>query len=322
MQMDTHFRLRIECSRIWNDGWGRCLEPCWECAERPIKAHSIQNAQILDKLVRDGHVLTLSLDYHPTKPPIPEFRAIGRNRATTFDGLCAKHDAEIFKRIDTEPIKTNDREHLFLLAYRAATRELHTTMAAAYKVQASYKEAVKLGLAPSDQPSEIGMFAVERMAVAWDTYRYRSRLDEALISEQYDSLHHRVVEIECSRPTIAVSSLFSVPLANSPDSYFLVSLSVLPRDDNRTVAVFSWTAEDDAEAQVWIAAEVPENLGNSALRRRLSRIVLANCENMIFAHELVERLADDIKDRIRAFFLSTMFTVDDGSDDIDVDLFI
>jgi hypothetical protein len=130
------------------------------------------------------------------------------------------------------------------------------------------------------------------------------------------------VEIECSRPTIAVSSLFSVPLANSPDGYFLVSLSVLPRDDNRTVAVFSWTAEDDAEAQVWITGEVPRSLGNSALRRRLSRIVLANCENVIFAHELVERLAEDIKERIRAFFLSTIFTADDGSDDIDVDLFI
>ena len=320
--MDPYFKLRIESAKIWNDGWGRCLEPRWECSEHPIKAHSIQNARIIDKIVRDGHVLMLSPDYHPTRPPIPEFRAIGRNKATTFEGFCRTHDAEIFTRIDTKPIKTDDEEQLFLLAYLAATRGLHTTMAVAYKTQMSYQEAIKLGLSPGDRPCDLGMFAVERMAVAWDTYRYRIQLDEDLVACRYDALHHRVVDIKCSKPTMAVSSLFSVPLPESSDGYFLVSLSVLPLDDTKTVVVFSWRGEDDIAAQAWIEHQIPRDLNNSAIRRRVSRLTLANCENVIFAHELVESMSEDTKEGIRSFFLTTVFKSDDGSDEMDVDLFM
>lgn len=148
--MDPLFEPRVRTAKIWNEGWGRCLEPRWQCTNTPVKAHSIQNARIIDRIAENGHVVTISAVFHPTSPPFPHFRRVGRNKATTFEGLCAKHDREIFRRIDTEPIDTGDAEQLFLLAYRAATRELHTTMAVAYRAQASYKEAVGLGLSPGD----------------------------------------------------------------------------------------------------------------------------------------------------------------------------
>jgi hypothetical protein len=320
--MDPLFGLRIESAKIWNDGWGRCLEPHWECTDRPIKAHSIQNARILDGIARDGHVVMLSPAYHPTKPPLPEFRSVGRGKATTFEGLCGPHDMEIFKRIDAESIETNDEEQLFLLAYRATTRELHTTMAVAYKAQMSDQEAVKLGLSPGDRPCDHGMFAVERMAVAWDTYRYRLQFDEDLIAGRYEGVHHRVIEIECSQPSLAVSSLFSVDSVRSGDDCLLLSLSVLPLEDTNSVAIFSWRREEDPAAESWLADQFTSGLSAQAMRQRVSLIVLANCENFVLTPALVERMSEQDKNRLLKFYLTTTFAVDEGSEDINVDFFL
>jgi hypothetical protein len=41
----------------------------------------------MDLIARDGHVQMLGTEYHPSRPPIPEFRSIGRNRASTFEGF-------------------------------------------------------------------------------------------------------------------------------------------------------------------------------------------------------------------------------------------
>lgn len=319
--MDPLFRLRIESAKIWNEGWGRCLEPHWTCAEPPIKAHSIQNARILDRIARNGYVAMLSPSYHPKKPPLPEFRLVGRNKATTFEGFCATHDRQIFQRIDDEPIGTTDAEQLFLLAYRAVTRELHTTMAIAYKAQCSYKEAVKLGLSPGDRPCKRGMFAVERMAIAWDTYRYRLSFDEDLLTNRYDGVHHRTVEIHCAQPTLAVSSLFSVDALNSGEDCLLMSLSVLPVEETRAFAAFSWRSNEDGPAKAWLDDQLPSHLADSEVRRRVSRLVLANCENIVLSPELVDSLTVEDKERIQAFFLRTAFEVDDGSQEIEVDLF-
>ena len=122
MTDDPRFDLLVRSARIWNRAWGRCLEPRWACEEPPIRAHSIQNARILERVAEDGHVVAIVTAYHPTVPPRPSFRSVGRNKATTFAGLCAKHDRDIFRRIDAAPIDMDDPEQLFLLAYRAVTR--------------------------------------------------------------------------------------------------------------------------------------------------------------------------------------------------------
>lgn len=39
--------------------------------------------------------------------------------------LCSKHDAELFKSIDTEPLDVDNCEHLRQLAYRSVKREFN-----------------------------------------------------------------------------------------------------------------------------------------------------------------------------------------------------
>jgi hypothetical protein len=110
------------------EDYARCLPPSMDCDGEPIRAHSIQNARVLDLIQTDGHVLMSQ--YKLVKgEPVMKFEKVGRNEASTFTGLCAKHDTELFKAIDTEPLDVDNCEHLRQLAYRSVMREMHTELA-------------------------------------------------------------------------------------------------------------------------------------------------------------------------------------------------
>jgi hypothetical protein len=80
----------------------RCLEPTLACDKKVIRAHSIQNARVLDLLVENGHVITPQQKMGKNGPDI-SFEKVGRNNASTFSGLCAEHDASLFQILDKEP---------------------------------------------------------------------------------------------------------------------------------------------------------------------------------------------------------------------------
>src|ERR1700683_2516312 len=110
--------------RTHNSRFDKCLEPRMKCGQKAIYAHSIQNARVIDLIVTKGHVIAPTIKFSKTSYQI-EFKSIGRNEASTFTGLCNEHATRLFKPLDTKPFDFNDREQLFLLAYRSVTRELH-----------------------------------------------------------------------------------------------------------------------------------------------------------------------------------------------------
>src|SRR5688572_1590589 len=132
--------------RIDKAQFSRCLEPSLQCSERAIRAHSVQNSGVLDQLARDGHVVRFVRSVSLDEGPKIQFGLVGRNQATTFLGLCGRHDGLIFAPIEKGELALENEEHLFLLAYRAAYRELHATMEGAAKAQDGYLERVERGL--------------------------------------------------------------------------------------------------------------------------------------------------------------------------------
>lgn len=125
----------------------RCYAPGDACEQDPIRAHSVQNASILELLQERGHVYAPRLQL-TLKEPRLEFGLIGRNLATTFHGLCNEHDTEIFRPIETAHLDPLNEEHLFLLSYRAVLKETHATAKSAVDTQSGYTAGVKEGLFP------------------------------------------------------------------------------------------------------------------------------------------------------------------------------
>lgn len=99
-----------------------CLFPDHtSCSDKIIKAHSIQNNKILQKISDDGKV------YMPISKKMKIFQNMsswGRKEATTFTGFCGYHDNEIFKEIENNNFDYSERQK-FLYVYRAFALEYH-----------------------------------------------------------------------------------------------------------------------------------------------------------------------------------------------------
>ena len=307
--------------RIHKAQFSRCIEPSFQCTNRAIRAHSIQNAGILSQLVYDGHVIALTRSVSLADGPAIDFASVGRNQATTFTGLCRHHDQQIFEPIDTEEIQLDHEEHLFLLAYRTAYRELHATMDAAVKVQRGYLKRVEQGLDPKDTPTPGGMYAVERMIVSWMTWRYKSLLDIAHAGKDFAVLDHDVISLDVDRPTIAASSLFSVGhiRVRENDDVLRVHLNVLPLNAVTTAVVFSYLRSDAGQARTFLS-HIPQS-GGFQQRYEISRVILSRCENFVLAPAYFDEWAEEKKKNVRDYFMQTLFKADAGKESPDLYLF-
>lgn len=294
--------------RIDRAQFSRCLEPSLRCKTRAVRAHSVQNSGVLDQLAREGHVVGLTRSVTFAKGPEVNFALVGRNQATTFTGLCSRHDDLIFRPIEKGTIKFRDSEHLFLLAYRAAYRELHATMEGAARVQRSYLARVRHGLDPEDSPSPAGLFAINRMLLSWETFNYKSLLDIAHAQRDFGVMTHDVVTLHVERPTIAACSLFSVDHIYVGDDRLRIHLNVLPVDPATTLAVFAYLQPYASQARAFLDRILRSDGAHQ--RYELSRLILNSCENFVLSPHYFDTWSDQKRSAVRSYFTRTILEDD------------
>lgn len=277
-----------------------CFCPGMECASRAIAAHSVQNNGILDRLAEDGHVISPRIQVRfSNQPPNYAFERIGRNKATTFTGLCAQHDTELFKPIDIGPMDLNSAEHLFLLSYRSVLKEAHATRKSVVDTQGLYKLGAKHGFYSLDRPSDPGMLAVEQMINAYLVEETKSHFDAAYLERKWDALRHTILSLDV-QPCLAVSSMLSTDLYSTHvDGPAYVTLNVFPNED-RTVAVFSCLAPDSV-----LMAERFSSLhaaSGAYQLYELSKLILQRCENLVIAPRHYESFSSRQREAIEEYF--------------------
>ena len=205
------------------------------------------------------------------------------------------------KRVE---LRIAEEEHRFLLAYRAAFRELHATMDGAIKLQGGYLERVRRGLDPRDCPSPAGMAAVQRMVVSWETYRYKSLLDLAHAKRNFSILAHDVIELDVVRPTVAACALFSVDDVHVRDDVLRVHLNVLPLEPTKTVAMFSYLQSDASHARAFLDRILRSD--GPYQKYEISRLILNSCENFVLSPDYVDTWPAEKKDAVTAYFIPTL----------------
>jgi hypothetical protein len=278
------------------------------CARQAIRAHSVQNATALELLAVDGHVIAPTLRLGPEARPDIQLRSVGRNRATTFAGLCSEHDRQLFAPIETSPIDPTIDEHLFLLAYRATFFEAHATVAAMILIQASYQERTRLGFDPKDEMSPAGLFAVERMMIAYETNMYKAAYDEAYLTRQFDRIVHDVIQLEVAEPTLAVSALIALEEVSASDTAIRVCVTVIPVSEHKTLAVWSYLREDAETARM----ALDRVLGASGEHQKyeISRRVLNHSSNFVLSPRFVHSWSREKRHTVVDLFKRTIFTND------------
>jgi hypothetical protein len=299
-------------------GYDRCLHHSMDCKKDAIRAHSIQNGKVLDLLQQDNHVIVPKPKIDPNNPPTFEFGLTGRNKASTFTGLCSDHDTELFKLADTFPLDTGNKEQLNQYAYRAVMREFHTCVEEGGRFFALEADNIKKGVTKPNTPNAAGMMAIVYSDKAWRVYRYRTKdFDTPILEGKEPPVEHHVIELEGQAPTVAVSSLFSVGSEENGD-IIGVMLTVVPVSATKTTAIISYaTAQADA-----VKKALPNLFDASADKKKaLSETILQRVENFVLAPATFDAWTEDKKKAVVKFFNDSAMEPIDPPDGVDLLLF-
>ncbi|MDZ7859762.1 MAG: hypothetical protein U5O15_03695 [Candidatus Krumholzibacteriota bacterium] len=291
-------KLKTYIFNLQKTNYVDCLVPTYRCPNKSIRAHSIQKKGVLDLLSENGHIYRIKNELDRVF-----WEREGINKATTFKGLCNKHDTEIFREIDSNPINLENPYHLFLLAYRSVLREMTVLIDGALRNLQGFRKKVSLGLLDDEEPS----FEEARMnglfVNAEEFYEIKRLFDNIYLSEELSKIKHKTIIIENIRPAIAISSIFTYAetKVKSEDTERII-LNVYP-ENNSLIVVFSYrnTDEEYIEARI---SNVIESKGMNQLYQ-LSKMVLRNCYNFIVSPILYRSWDEDRKNIMLDFFFKT-----------------
>lgn len=288
------------------------------CTNPPIRAHSVQNGWILDLLAEDGHVIAPELRIDLQEGPQYDLKEVGRNRATTFAGLCSEHDDALFSPIEKTPLDLSNPEHRFLLAYRATFYELHAAMMAGSTTQLAYQKRLEVGVEEPNTMTAAGLLATQRLVVAYETWQYKSIYDEAYTTRDFDALEHDVIELDVAAPTLAASGLFSVG-SDSRDVLVGVCLTILPVAPTSTSVLVSYLRGHRRR----VRHELYPMLKTRGEKQKfeISRRLLNECSNFVLSPAFVRSWSPERRARILELFVRTMFKNDLAASHPDLNLF-
>lgn len=291
-----------------NSKFHRCFWPEESCSETAIRAHSIQNSGVLDLLCHNDHVIMPQLGINIDTGPFLKFEEVGRNKATTFTGLCDKHDSKLFEPIDKNDFDQKNSEHLFLLSYRSVLRELHTKMKSAVDIQSQYMRGGDLGRFNTDSTDQPMMMATVGLMEAYAFYLYKFEYDRYYLKKSFGQIVHRVDFIENLGPSIAVSSVFSfidnMRLIQDRKDQKCISLNIFPYNDGVFV-IFSYRKDQTIHLGPYI-----DRILQAERHYKLyliSKLVLMYCENLVISPIFFDNLPEKRKYLIKDFFMNNIW---------------
>lgn len=304
--IDTSNELKASLFRVVKAELKRCFEPHEQCNSTSIRAHSIQNKKVLDQLSQDGHVIMpQERIVEKGERVLVDFMLVGRNEASTFTGLCAQHDKEIFSPIDDFDIDIGNKQQLFLLAYRSVLKKLHSLSLETQRLEQLYEDQVKIGVATYDASNPVQKIVMTRFIRAYCTYNYKRIFDQVYLANTYDTVHHETFSFEHQAPTVAVSGLYWLEI-EKPGNVTGVPrliLNIFPIE-RMTHVVFSYLDED--------AQYIREHLDgilNTSLKRRLwliSKTIIGACDNFVISPIFWRNLSKRRRDSIGGYYKETL----------------
>jgi len=301
-------------------GFAKCLPPSLDCDKEPIRAHSIQNARVLDLIQTDGHVVMPRYRLVNGEPKM-EFAKVGRNEASTFTGLCSKHDTELFKAIDTEPLEVDNCEHRRQLAYRSVMREMHAELENGERAWVIHEEICNAQQAdPNEVATQASILSIGFMKKEHEVFRYRVKhFDKPAEEGKAPDLRHLIIEMDNQRPVLAASSLFSTGFTEQGDIVGQ-TLNIVPLNATKTVAIISYPAEQ--------AAGVKTSLGKvfdadeKILKYELAKLVIQRVENFTLSPAHYDSWSEDKRARVLREFEASLAEPKEVPDHADLNIFL
>src|SRR5262249_55137686 len=249
------------------------------------------------------------------------FVKIGRNDASTFTGLCSKHDIELFKSIDTEPLDVDNCEHLRQLAYRSVMRELHAHLLNSERTWAVHEQFCKAkGLDPTEVATGASIVSLNHDKKGLEVLNYRNKHFDAPLSEgKTPDLRHLIITMDGQAPVLAASALFSTGFTAKGD-IIGPTLNVIPLSETNSVAIISCPTEQETEVSVALARVFDAD--EKTLKYELAKLIIQRVENFVLCPAHYEKWSDDKKARVLREFEATMAEPKEIADHEDLNIFL
>lgn len=289
--------------KVHGKSTNQCQGPKENCKQPAIRAHSIPSSTVLSRLSRKGHIVMPQLNLKAAGPSEIEFKCIGTKKATTFSGLCAQHDNDIFRPIDHGMPDVADQTHLFLLAYRAVLREYHVVLQNAIRFQSTYQKRIEVGLSSGSEPCDFGKFATAWLCNAYECYEYKRHFDHAYLAWDWSQLKHYVLLFQNQSPSIAVSSMFSLDEVKSPETP-RITLSIFPIESD-VVVIFSAIPRDIKYVDTYLHRVLTSD--SYFQKYLISKLILQSCDNFVIDPRYYDSMPQERKAAIFQFYVDTSF---------------
>ena len=276
---------------------GECSHPDAPtlCRGGIVRAHTVPRASVLNRLAVDGHVFGFKPDRGQFLRGQIEPQRVGVRQASTFAGFCGYHDWNTFAKIDNAKAFEFSDEEVFLLTYRAVTREYYLKTR-----QLATSAIIERGRGASGQPSD------EARDMFWRDYfhgvalgvedcsRTKRVLDEALRHGDFHRVRYCAVVLD-AEPSFATSNAVQ-PEVDFSGAHILVpgslrdfegwiqpvAQTMMPTGVGEMTAIFSWVDTTPAIAQL---ADSFMELTDEQIPTALIRYAFEFSENVFFKED-------------------------------------
>lgn len=308
-----------------------CYHKCDQCSEKIIKAHSIQNNRILNKLSLNGEVLYFQLDSVDDETANAKFElnSIGRRKATTFTGFCGKHDNEIFKPIEENDYVIGNKEQEFLFAYRALAKEYHAKMSEK-NLHDRFIELANTGgieklkkYFPGIRKYQIKeieeMYRMQKRAID-DSIKtneyYKNAMNMSLERKKFNRIYTMVITFDEEYP-ISVSSTFGLErdlndniVNNLKDFSKMIKplmLTVIPQNGKTYILISCYQKDKELYRGFFKQLDTKEYEDKKVI---ISNIILTYCENFVVSPDAWEKREAEEKREMMELFNDTILKID------------
>lgn len=318
-----------------------CFHEDEDCSSNIIKAHSIQNNRILNKISENGEVLMFgdnngnSLNF--------SMQGIGRKRATTFTGFCGKHDTNLFMPIERESYQIGNKEQEFLFAYRALAKEYHTkvTVGDMYRemrrclINEEYDKLNDFFSKKKPTLEYIGALATmfnEFLVGNEDAEKrleiYKKRMNDSLDNSNFDEVITEVIELD-EEYHIAVSSMTFIEkdlkgnvinqIENLEATLAPLFITVFPQE-GKTYILLSYFERNKKRYKFIREQILTESINKQKII--ISNLIVAYLENWAVSPIKWRGLSQKTKEKINKYYVNTMNEKSNLLYDKNMDLFI
>jgi hypothetical protein len=278
------------------------------CSDKIIKAHSLQNNKILNKLSENDKVLMRSAKMSEKGFEIT-MELIVRSKATTFTGFCGFHDNIVFQPIEKFKYTPNNLEQNALFAYRALAKEWHAKLVAKKLAEEFIAQN------PNNQQMEDHLLGTE-LGLA-DIQKHVNVFKEILLEKKLDLLETQYMSFS-NEYLLSVSSGISSPfdfdggklnhLTRNLDipSKFLF-LTIFP-EDGKTHILLSYLKED-RDFYSFIKTQLL-NKDEDTQKQKLSNLITINSENLVLAPSNWDKLEKSKQQLFLKIFRDNLSTLE------------